>query len=67
LHFVGTGLATVALGLLTHDLAGANARAALGTALAIQMVACVGMAPIASAPPGIAERSMRSFSHDAAS
>ena len=32
---VGTGLATVALGLLAYDLAGANAGAVLGTALAI--------------------------------
>jgi len=32
---VGTGLATVALGLLAYDLAGANAGAVLGTTLAI--------------------------------
>ncbi|MBA2664223.1 MAG: MFS transporter [Bradymonadaceae bacterium] len=46
---VGTGLATVALGLLAYDLAGANAGAVLGTALAIKMIAYVGVAPIASA------------------
>lgn len=46
---IGTGLATVALGLLAYDLAGANAGAVLGTALAIKMIAYVGVAPIASA------------------
>lgn len=46
---VGTGLATVALGLLAYDLAGANAGAVLGTALAIKMVAYIGVAPVASA------------------
>lgn len=46
---VGTGLATVALGLLAWQLAGADAGAVLGTALAIKMVAYVTLAPIASA------------------
>lgn len=46
---IGTGLATVALGLLAFDLAGANAGAVLGTALAIKMIAYIGVAPIASA------------------
>lgn len=46
---LGTGLMTVALGLLAYDLAGANAGAVLGTALAIKMVAYVGLAPVASA------------------
>jgi len=46
---VGTGLATVALGLLAFDLAGADAGAVLGTALAIKMIAYVVVAPIASA------------------
>lgn len=46
---VGTDLATVALGLLAFDLTGANAGAVLGTALAIKMVAYIGIAPIASA------------------
>ena len=46
---VGTGLATVALGLLAYDLAGADAGAVLGTALAIKMIAYVGVSPIAAA------------------
>ncbi|KQV39969.1 MULTISPECIES: MFS transporter [unclassified Rhizobium] len=46
---VGTGLATVALGLLAYDIAGAEAGAVLGTALAIKMVAYVSVAPIAGA------------------
>ncbi|NCP23839.1 MAG: MFS transporter [Erythrobacter sp.] len=46
---VGTGLATVALGLLAYDIAGADAGAVLGTALAIKMMAYVGIAPIAGA------------------
>ena len=50
---VGTGLATVALSLLAFDLAGANAGVVLGTALAIKMLAYIGIAPVASA---LAER-----------
>ena len=50
---LGTGLATVALSLLAFDLAGANAGIVLGTALAIKMLAYIGIAPIASA---LAER-----------
>lgn len=46
---IGTGLLTVALGLLAFDLAGEDAGAVLGTALAIKMIAYVGVAPIASA------------------
>lgn len=46
---LGTGLMTVALGLLAHDLAGAEAGVVLGTALAIKMVAYVVLAPIAQA------------------
>jgi MFS family permease len=46
---VGTGLATVALGLLAWQLAGDNAGAVLGTALAIKMVAYVTLAPVAAA------------------
>ncbi|MFF3641708.1 MFS transporter [Streptomyces sp. NPDC002564] len=42
----GTGLATVALSLLAYDLAGSDASAVLGTALAIKMVAYVGLAPL---------------------
>ena len=46
---IGTGLATVALGLLAFDLAGGNAGMVLGTALAIKMVAYVCVAPVAAA------------------
>ena len=42
----GTGLSTIALALLAYDLAGRNAGAVLGTALALKMVAYVGIAPI---------------------
>ena len=46
---VGTGLATVALGLLAYEIAGADAGAVLGTALAIKMVAYIGVAPVVGA------------------
>ena len=46
---LGTGLLTVALGLLAYDLAGESAGAVLGTALAIKMVAYVGLTPVANA------------------
>lgn len=46
---VGTGLATVALGLLAYDIAGSEAGAVLGTALAIKMIAYVTVAPVAGA------------------
>jgi MFS family permease len=46
---VGTGLLTVALGLLAYDLAGTDAGAVLGTALAIKMIAYVGVAPVVGA------------------
>lgn len=46
---VGTGLATIALGLLAYDIAGGNAGEVLGTALAIKMIAYVGIAPVAGA------------------
>ncbi|WP_081894685.1 MFS transporter [Ruegeria halocynthiae] len=45
----GTGLATVALGLLAYDLAGDAAGLVLGTALTIKMVAYVTIAPLAAA------------------
>ncbi|MCS3780858.1 MFS transporter [Tsukamurella ocularis] len=45
----GTGMTTVALGLLAYDLAGARAAAVLGTALTIKMVAYVLIAPLATA------------------
>ncbi|SUD47585.1 enterobactin exporter EntS [Nocardia otitidiscaviarum] len=50
---IGTGLLTVALGLLAYDIAGSRAGAVLGTALAIKMVAYVFVAPVISA---VAER-----------
>jgi MFS family permease len=46
---LGTGLATVALGLLAFDLAGDDAGLVLGTVFTIKMVAYVGIAPIAGA------------------
>lgn len=46
---LGTGLATVALGLLAYDLAGDQASLVLGTVFTIKMVAYVGIAPIAGA------------------
>ncbi len=49
LSLLGTGLATVALGLLAHELAGSDAGAVLGTAFAIKMLAYVGLAPVAGA------------------
>ncbi len=45
----GTGLLTVALGLLAFDLAGPAAGAVLGTAYAIKMLSYVGLSPITSA------------------
>lgn len=45
----GTGLATVALGLLAYELAGEQAGAVLGTALTIKMVMYVVIAPLAAA------------------
>jgi len=50
---LGTGLATVALGLLAWQLAGTDAGLVLGTALAIKMIAYVTLAPVAAA---LAER-----------
>lgn len=49
LSLLGTGLTTVALGLLAFELAGADAGAVLGTAFAIKMLAYVGIAPVAGA------------------
>jgi len=46
---IGTGLASVALGLLAYDLAGDRAGAVLGTALAIKMSAYILVAPMAAA------------------
>ena len=46
---IGTGRATVALGLLAFDLAGANSGAVMGTAMAIKMIAYIGVAPVVGA------------------
>ncbi|MEC5181737.1 MFS transporter [Arthrobacter sp. CG_A4] len=46
---LGTGLLTVALGLLAFDLAGGQAGAVLGTALTIKMLAYVFIAPLMAA------------------
>jgi MFS family permease len=49
MSLLGTGLATVALGLLAFDLAGERAGMVLGMVFTIKMVAYVGIAPIAGA------------------
>ena len=46
---LGTGLLTVALGLLAFDIAGADAGVVLGIAMTIKMVAYVAVAPVISA------------------
>ncbi|KPF73215.1 MFS transporter [Bosea sp. AAP35] len=46
---LGTGLLTVALGLLAFNLAGDRAGTVLGTALAIKMIAYVAVAPVVGA------------------
>lgn len=46
---IGTGLLTVALGLLAFDIAGGDAGVVLGTALTIKMLAYVGIAPLVAA------------------
>ena len=46
---LGTGLATIALGLLAYDLAGGEAGMVLGTVFTIKMVAYITVAPIAGA------------------
>lgn len=53
---IGTGLMTVALGLLPFKIAGDKAGAVLGTALAIKMIAYVGIAPIAGSLAGYLPR-----------
>ena len=53
ISLAGTGLSTIALALLAYDLAGRSAGAVLGTALALKMVAYVGIAPIVG---GFADR-----------
>lgn len=46
---LGTGLLTVALGLLAVDIAGGDAGVVLGVAMTIKMVACVAVSPVATA------------------
>lgn len=46
---LGTGLLTVALGLLAFDIAGGDAGVILGTALTIKMVAYVAVSPVITA------------------
>ena len=46
---IGTGLITVALALQAYDLAKGEAAQVLGIALAIKMIAYIGVAPIACA------------------
>ena len=46
---VGTGLLTVALGLLAFDIAGSDAGLVLGLALTVKMVAYVAVAPLVNA------------------
>jgi MFS family permease len=46
---IGTGLLSVALGLLAYDLAGDRAGLVLGAAYTIKMVAYVGLSPVAQA------------------
>ena len=50
LALVGTGLLTVALGLLAVDVAGNEAGIVMGTALTIRIVAFVTISPVMSAP-----------------
>lgn len=53
---LGTGLATVALGLLAFDLTGGDAAMVLGVVFGIKMVAYVGIAPVAGAFAGFVPR-----------
>lgn len=46
---IGTGLLTVALGLLAHDIAGGDAGLVLGTAMTVKMVAYVAVSPVTTA------------------
>ena len=49
LSLIGSGMATVALGLLAYQIAGQSAGVILGTALAIKMIAYVVVSPFAAA------------------
>ncbi|WP_026379096.1 MFS transporter [Afifella pfennigii] len=56
LSLLGTGLTTVALGLLAYELAGADAGLVLGIAFTVKMLAYVGLSPIAGALAGMLPR-----------
>src|SRR5215203_6710955 len=62
---IGTGLLTVALGLLAYEIAGERAGAVLGTALAIKMIAYVGVAPMVGAYANLLPRRAFLVSMDA--
>ena len=62
---VGTGLLTVALGLLAYDIAGSAAGAVLGTALAIKMISYVVVAPVVSSLTGTVPRKLVLVAADA--
>lgn len=49
---LGTGILTIALGLLAFDIAGGDAGIVLGVALTLKMLAYVGVAPLVSALVG---------------
>ena len=53
LALVGSGLTTIALSLLAYDLVGERAGVVLGSALALKMIAYVGVAPVVG---GFADR-----------
>jgi MFS family permease len=61
---LGTGLATVALGLLAYDLAGDAASMVLGTVFTIKMIAYVGIAPVAGAFANRVDRKKLLFTLD---
>jgi MFS family permease len=65
LSLIGTGLTTVALGLLAFEIAGPEAGQVLGIALAIKMIAYVGVAPFAGALAGLLPRRALLVSLDA--
>ena len=48
-NMLGTGLASVALGLLIFELGGADAGVILGTVLSVKIIAYVTIAPVAEA------------------
>ena len=61
---IGTGLATIALSLLAHDLAGAQAGEIIAIVLVIKMTSYIGLAPLASALAAHVPRKMLLVSLD---